>query len=200
MINLVDMDLQQKPLREFSRFYEKALLSNQQSIEASCVSTKKKKKKSAHSRFVNIKYVNNQDFIFFSNYESNKANEIKTSSKVSMAFYWNTINVQIRIEGNINKIDEIVSDKHFNIRGDEKNALAISSRQSRKIDSYELVKKNYKIQLDKANKTFKRPIYWGGYSISPYYFEFWEGHKSRLNKRDVYEKNLDNWNHFLLHP
>ena len=77
--------------------------------------------------------------------------------------------------------------------------MAISSNQSKEINSYNQVKENY-------NKSFKNddlktcPEFWGGYSFIPYYFEFWEGHKSRLNKREVYEKSDCIWEHFILQP
>ncbi len=200
MIDLNKLDLTEKPLTEFKAFYNKAVELNQRSIEASCLSTIDIKKKSAHSRYVNIKYINSQEFIFFTNYESKKAKEIKTSSKVALNFYWNMANVQIRIEGNISKINESIYDEHFKTRGDAKNALAISSQQSQCIDSYKNVQINYQSQLGILSSLSKRPAYWGGYSITPYYFEFWEGHESRLNKRSVYEKNLDSWNHYYLQP
>ena len=80
-----------------------------------------------------------------------------------------------------------------------KNALAISSRQSELIGSYEEVTKNYNNCLESSNLR-ECPDYWGGYSFTPYYFEFWKGHESRLNKRDVFEANNDNWNHLIIQP
>ena len=200
MIDITNINLQQGPLKEFNKFYNNAMSSKQQSIEAACISTIDASKKTVHSRFINIKYVDESNFIFFSNYESNKANEIKTCSKVSLAFYWNTVNIQIRIEGEISKLDELVSDEHFRNRSKKKNALAISSNQSKEIDSYETVQKNYQQELDKISDLSKRPIYWGGYTISPQYFEFWEGHESRINKRSVYKKNISSWNHYFVQP
>ena len=76
----------------------------------------------------------------------------------------------------------------------KKNALAISSNQSKPIDSYKQVKENYNKSL-KNDDLKKCPEFWGGYSFTPYYFEFWEGHESRLNKREVYEKSDDSWKH-----
>ena len=89
--------------------------------------------------------------------------------------------------------------EYFAKRDIRKNALAISSNQSNKIASYEDVSKNYEKSLKKDNLE-KCPEYWGGYSFIPYYFEFWEGHESRLNKREVYEKKNDKWDRFILQP
>ena len=89
--------------------------------------------------------------------------------------------------------------EYFAKRDIKKNALAISSKQSNKIASYEDVSVNYEKSLQKDNLE-QCPEYWGGYSFIPYYFEFWEGHESRLNKRQVFEKKNDEWNQFFLQP
>ena len=91
------------------------------------------------------------------------------------------------------------SDNHFASRSDKKNALAISSQQSRPVNSYEDVKNEYTSILNSEN-LYKRPSYWGGYSFTPYYFEFWKGHKSRINKREIYKLVGDEWMKSFLSP
>ena len=88
---------------------------------------------------------------------------------------------------------------YFAKRDEKKNALAISSAQSKTIESYEAIQKNYELSLKKSNLT-ECPEYWGGYSFTPYYFEFWEGHDLRLNKRDIYEMKSNDWKHDILQP
>ena len=77
--------------------------------------------------------------------------------------------------------------------------MAISSNQSKPISSYEKVSENYNKSLNNDNLK-DCPEYWGGYSFVPYYFEFWEGHESRLNKREVYEIKNNEWDYFILQP
>ena len=113
--------------------------------------------------------------------------------------YWPVINLQIRLKAKIKKTSAEYNKKYFAERSPEKNALAISSNQSKIISSYEDVKENYNKTL-KSNNLDKCPEFWGGYSFNPYYFEFWEGHNTRLNKRDIYKKNEKNWDHFFLQP
>ena len=84
-------------------------------------------------------------------------------------------------------------------RDKKKNALAISSSQSNKIESYEQVELNYQKTLDN-DKLTDCPDYWGGFSFIPYYFEFWQGHQSRLNKRKIYELQDNKWENFFLEP
>jgi pyridoxine/pyridoxamine 5'-phosphate oxidase len=99
----------------------------------------------------------------------------------------------------IKKTSKEFNQKYFSNRKEEKNALAISSDQSKQIDSYSQVKENYYRSL-KNNDLQKCPEYWGGYSFIPYYFEFWEGDESRINKREVYEKDHGAWKHLFLQP
>ena len=92
------------------------------------------------------------------------------------------------------------SDEYFYNRSRKKNALAIISRQSKKLDSYNNFVDKYNKTLERNKDLDKRPDYWGGFSFRPNYFEFWEGHKNRLNKREVY--NLENglWERDYLQP
>ena len=103
------------------------------------------------------------------------------------------------MKAKIKKTSDEYNQKYFFDRLKEKNALAISSNQSKPIDSYKQVEENYNISL-KNDDLKKCPEYWGGYSFIPYYFEFWKGHESRLNKREAYEKIDDNWKHLILQP
>lgn len=80
-----------------------------------------------------------------------------------------------------------------------KNVLAHSSMQSKPIESYEKVLEKYDSTL-KKNKFSNRPDYWGGYSFTPYYFEFWDGHESRINKREVFQKIDGVWKQSILQP
>ena len=84
-------------------------------------------------------------------------------------------------------------------RSKQKNALAISSNQSSLISSYNKVIERYENQLNKKNNN-QRPKHWGGYSFKPYYFEFWEGHDSRVNKRTVFAHEKSSWRKFTLQP
>ena len=77
--------------------------------------------------------------------------------------------------------------------------MAISSKQSREITSYEKVKENFETTLSSSD-LMERPDYWGGFSFTPYYFEFWESNEFRLNKRKVFKLTGDKWKSFILQP
>jgi pyridoxamine 5'-phosphate oxidase len=151
------------------------------------------------ARYVNLKYIFGNEWVFFTNYNSPKAKQFNEHSQISAVFYWECINVQIKIKAKIFKTDKDFSDKHFSKRSKFKNAVSISSNQSKTIKSYEALKEKYDHYIEN-NTCMNRPDYWGGFSFTPYYFEFWEGHESRLNKREVYEKSDDSWRHLILQP
>lgn len=187
------------PYIRFRQLYNKALIADQEIIEAVCVSSYSSINQEVDSRFVNLKVVDANSFIFFSNYNSPKSQQFQSHSQASLVFHWSSINTQIRMKGNIDKSPQIISDEHFLKRSDSKNALAIASSQSDEIESYEFFLTAYEKVL-KHDDLSKRPDYWGGFSFIPYYFEFWGGHKSRLNRRDAYKIKDNKWHHSVLQP
>ena len=190
---------QEIPYLLFKKKYDEALNAGQRGIEAISISSYNKEISEVDSRYVNLKFISNDEFIFFSNYDSPKASSFNSHNQIAALVYWPSINIQIRIKAKIKETPNDYNQKYFFNRSEEKNALAISSNQSNPIDSYDQVKENYNKSLN--NDDLKKcPEFWGGYSFAPYYFEFWEGHESRLNKREVYEKNDDSWKHLVLQP
>jgi pyridoxamine 5'-phosphate oxidase len=179
--------------------YDEALKAGQKNIEAISISSYNKETNEVDSRFVNLKYVIKDQFIFFTNYNAPKSVAFKSHNQISAILFWPSINIQIRIKSCVVKTDVKFNKKFFKKRSAEKNALAIASKQSQKISSYEEVIKKYML-TQKTKDLNKCPDYWGGFSFKPYYFEFWEGHKDRINKRKVFEKTNSGWNEFFLEP
>ena len=190
---------QEIPYLLFKAKYDMADDAGQKGIEAISISSYNKEMDEVDSRYVNLKFITNDEFIFFSNYDSPKASSFISHDQIAVLVYWPSINVQIRMKAKIKRTTDEYNQNYFFNRSEEKNALAISSNQSKPIDSYNQVKENYNKSL-KNDDLKKCPEFWGGYSFTPYYFEFWEGHESRLNKREAYEKSDDSWNHLILQP
>jgi len=199
MICIKDID-KSEPYKVFKNLYNESLKAGQKSIEAIAISSYDASIKEVDSRFVNLKKVENQNWIFYSNYESPKAKQFKSHPQISALFYWEKLNIQIRLKAKINILDNSESDIHFMARSDKKNAIAISSNQSKYISSYKKVEENYIKALKDLSLSKKRPQYWGGYYFKPYYFEFWEGHESRINKRLVYKEINSNWEKSIIQP
>ena len=190
---------QEIPFLIFKSKYDDALNNGQNVIEAISISSYNKEINEVESRFVNLKFITNDEFIFFSNYDSPKASSFISHNQISALFFWSKTNVQIRMKAKIRKTTDEFNQKYFFGRSKEKNALALSSKQSNPIDSYNKVKENYSKSL-KYDNLKKCPNYWGGFSFTPYYFEFWEGHESRINKREVFNKTDGVWKHSFLQP
>lgn len=199
MINILGK-LNDAPYKKFYHYFSKAKNMSQESIDAVLISSFNKDTNEVNSRYVNIKYIDNNQWIFFTNYNSLKSKEFQGHDQIAATIFWNKINIQIRIKAKIKKTKEEFSDQHFQNRNDKKNALSISSYQSKKIFSYEKVIEKYEKSLSDENKLSIRPSYWGGYTFTPYYFEFWEGNDFRLNKRIVYELKDSKWNNYFLEP
>ncbi len=190
---------QDKPYLLFKEKYDEALNAEQKAIEALSISSYNTKMHEVDSRFVNLKFITNDEFIFFSNYDSPKASAFNSHNQIAALVYWASINVQIRMKAKIKKTSNEYNQKYFFDRSEKKNALAISSNQSKPIDSYNQVKENYNKSI-KNDDLKKCPAYWGGFSFTPFYFEFWEGHESRLNKREIFKKIDGVWEQSFLQP
>jgi len=190
---------QEIPYKLLKEKYNEAVDAGQQGIEAISISSYNKEISEVDSRYVNLKFISNDEFIFFSNYESSKAAAFNSYNQIAALIHWPSINVQIRMKAKIKKTSNDFNQKYFFNRSKEKNALAISSNQSKPIDSYHQVKENYNKSL-KNDDLKKCPKYWGGYSFTPYEIEFWQGNEFRLNKRNLYRKDKTTWNHFILEP
>ena len=188
-----------KPYALLKQYYDNAITSDQKIVEAIAISSYSKQNNFVDSRFVNLKFVDNEDFIFFTNYQSPKATQFENHDQISALLFWSSINVQIRMKALIKKTSKEYTDQYFKMRSEKKNALSISSNQSEKVDSYQNVVENYEkvLATEKLNQC---PDHWGGYFFRPYYFEFWEGHTSRINKRMCYEQEGNKWVKFYLEP
>lgn len=144
------------------------------------------------SRVVLLKeYSSDKGFIFFTNYDSKKGQELAGNPKSSILFFWGALEKQIRIQGLVEKISPEDSDQYFYNRPLENQAGAIVSPQSREIENINVLKGEM-LKLTAQGK-LKRPENWGGYALVPNYFEFWQGSIGRLHDRITYEFLNNEW-------
>ena len=190
---------QSLPYRKFKELYINAIDNNQNNIDALCVSSYNEYLKQVDARYVNLKYIIDNQWIFFTNYNSKKAQDFNSHPQISSLIFWDKINTQIRIKAKISKTNEDFSDKHYFSRTLQKNALAWSSKQSETIKTYDEVIKNYESALS-SNIEDERPSFWGGFTFIPYYFEFWQGNDNRINKRQAFHLNDKKWKMTFLQP
>ncbi|RQH19325.1 pyridoxamine 5'-phosphate oxidase [Okeania hirsuta] len=139
--------------------------------------------------------VSEEGLFFYTNYESRKGKELAENPLAAVTFFWESMERQIRIEGKVEKASPENSDHYFQQRGRGSRIGAWASPQSQVIADRSVLEERVKAFEEKfaEEETFPRPEYWGGYKLIPDYFEFWQGRKSRLHDRIIYQKEGDNW-------
>ena len=147
------------------------------------------------NRVVLLKYFSEKGFIFFTNYNSNKAKSILSNNKVSLSFFWEQMERQIIIKGKAFKTSDNLSENYFNSRplGSKIGAL-VSAKQSSVIPSRSFLEDEFeKIKKQFENSQISRPLNWGGFIVKPIEYEFWQGRENRLHDRIRYIKKDSNW-------
>ena len=136
-------------------------------------------------RTVLLKDIIDGAFIFYTNYESRKSNEINETAKGAICFYWKSLNRQVRLTGSINKVSDEVSDKYYQSRSRGSRIGAWASKQSRELESREVLTEKVKLLESKYDEDIPRPTFWGGFALKPNEFEFWEDGDFRLHDRFI---------------
>lgn len=187
------------PFEQFRVWFDEALHSQMLEPTAMVVSTVSQNQKPS-SRVVLLKNYDDTGFVFFTNYESRKGQEIQNNSNAAILFYWDFFERQIRIEGTIEKVNQDDSEAYFNSRPYESKIGAWASKQSQPLSSrFSLIRDVVKL-IAKYPKEVPLPEFWGGYKLSPDYFEFWQGRQSRLHDRITYTKTKTGWDLQRLYP
>jgi len=144
------------------------------------------------ARVVLLKRYNEEGFIFYTNYNSEKGRAIAQNPNVCLSFFWHGAERQVIIKGIAEKTSEIISDNYFDSRPDGSKLGAIVSNQSEVIPSREFLEENLKeLENTFENKSIPRPKHWGGYLVRPVEVEFWQGRANRLHDRIRYSVQED---------
>ena len=153
------------------------------------------------SRMVLLKRISQEGFVFFTDYEGGKGNQIINFSHVALNFWWAKTNKQIRIEGVCSKVSERENDEYFESRPRGSQISASVSHQSSEIESYSsLVKDSENFENQYLDKEIPRPARWGGFIVKPSSIEFWIDQSNRLHKRELFLSDGKNWKKTLLSP
>jgi pyridoxamine 5'-phosphate oxidase len=145
------------------------------------------------SRVVLLKEIEEDGFIFYTNYNSFKSQQIEKNPHVSLLFFWPDFQRQIRVNGLVKRTSDQSAVNYFKKRPRKSQIAAWSSAQSSKIkDRLILESLFHDFEKKFTNKTIPKPPYWGGYKVFPYSVEFWQGRENRMHDRFLYEKKKNN--------
>ena len=196
---LSENDLDANPMKQFEKWFTDAVNNEVPEPNAMCFTSVNNNQPS--SRIVLLKGLDDRGFIFYTNYQSRKGEEINNNSQVCLNFFWQAMSQQVRIEGTISKVSAEESDAYFAVRPRESQIGAWASSQSSILTSRkELEDEVARLSTYYENKIIPRPAHWGGYIVIPNRIEFWQGRPNRLHDRFLYERNGESWMVFRLAP
>ena len=200
LTGLDEEKINKNPFIQFSIWMEEAI--NSGLIDPSAMILATADKNAVPSvRVVLLKALDDEGFVFFTNYESRKGKDILENPSASLLFFWKELERQIRISGKVNKISKKESEEYFHSRPYESQLAAWASGQSSIIPGREYLEKKFEEIKTKYNgKEIPLPPFWGGLKLVPLSFEFWQGRENRLHDRIFYQKENDNWKILRLAP
>lgn len=182
-----ELGLKSNPFQQFKLWFDHAVNSRVSEVNAMVLSTVSKNGE-PHGRVLLLKGLEEDGFTFFSNYNSLKGKDLEANPRACMTFFWSELEQQVRITGEVKKLDPKLSEQYFHSRPRGSQISAMASCQSAKVNSREeLTKEVERIENSFEGKEIPMPESWGGYVLIPNKVEFWQGRASRLHDRFLYE-------------
>lgn len=192
----VDLD----PFAQFSSWWQEAINSSIDEVNAMTLATSDAKGKPS-ARIVLLKGFTQEGFIFFTNYNSHKSEQLLSNPQAALVFFWKELERQVRIEGTVYKTSEEENQQYFNSRPAGSRIGAWASPQSKVVSG----RSELEASVTETHRRFEGseiscPPFWGGYILKPDLFEFWQGRQNRLHDRVQYTYENGMWKISRLAP
>jgi pyridoxamine 5'-phosphate oxidase len=199
-MSLDEHQVEKHPIIQFEKWFKDAVDAHLPDPNAFVLSTASASGRPS-SRVLLLRNFSEKGFVFYTNYQSRKGEELRTNPYAAMNFFWPELERQVRIEGVIEQQNSEESDVYFKLRPDGSKLGAWTSPQSKVINSREELESHYQKTSEQFDgKEIPRPSFWGGYLLKADKIEFWQGRPSRLHDRLLFTYQDSNWKMERLAP
>jgi pyridoxamine 5'-phosphate oxidase len=197
---LAESDANPDPIAQFRRWFDDALAAGLREPNAMTLATATPDGRPS-ARVVLLKGFDERGFVFYTNYEGRKGEELEENPYCALVFYWAELERQVRVEGRVSRVPKRESDEYVGSRPRGSRLGAWASEQSRPVGGREVLEERLRaLEAEYEAREVPRPPFWGGYRVEPEVIEFWQGRENRLHDRLVYRRSSGGWGRERLQP